>query len=109
MVILYSFSGNPKSAIENLKSFNDLVRPHQHLRRNAYANLFSCPEINHELKLRRLLEWNVGRLGAFQDLIDKVSDASEHVPIARSVAHQSAGLDKFARCVNRGQPVLFRE
>ena len=40
--------------------FNDFVRPVQHRLWNRYADLFRCLEIDHELKLRRLLDWNVG-------------------------------------------------
>jgi hypothetical protein len=36
------FSPNRKSAIENLKSFDDLIRPHQHVRRNLQADLLAA-------------------------------------------------------------------
>jgi len=66
-----------------LFSFDDLVRPHEYLRRNRNADLFSCPEINHELKPRRLLKGNVARLGAFQYLIDIHGAAAELIEAAR--------------------------
>ena len=37
-------------------SFDDFIRPHQHVRRNRYTDLLSRLEIDDELKLRRLLE-----------------------------------------------------
>ena len=49
---------------------------------------------------------NVGGLGAFQDLVDKVSGAPEQVRIVRRVTHQAAGLDKLTVYVHRRQPVL---
>src|SRR5262244_2824725 len=51
-------------------SFGHFIRPCQHIRRNRQADLFSGFEIDNELELRRLLDWQVRRLGAFQNLID---------------------------------------
>ena len=44
---------------------NHLIRPRQHIRRNRQADLLGGLEIDEELKLRRLLDGNVGGLGAF--------------------------------------------
>ena len=45
------------------------------IRRNRHADLLGGFEIDDELKLRRLLDGQVGGLGAFQDPVDKVSGA----------------------------------
>jgi len=42
--------------------FNDLVRPKQHRLRGREADLLRGLEIDHELKLRRLLDWQLGGL-----------------------------------------------
>src|SRR5215470_5216566 len=47
-----------------------LVRAHHHVRRNRQANLLGGFQINDELELLRQLNWNVGRFGAFENLID---------------------------------------
>src|ERR1051325_9545944 len=48
----------------NQQSFNDLVCPHEDLRRNSYANVFSCFEFDHELECRRPLYRQVTSLSA---------------------------------------------
>ena len=58
-------------------SLNYSIRPRQHVRRNRQADLLGGLEIDEELELRRLLDGHVGGLGAFQDLVDKVSGAPE--------------------------------
>ena len=58
-------------------SSDDPVRPRQDTRRNCHADLLGGLEIDEELELLRLLDWDVSGLGAFQDLVDKVSGAPE--------------------------------
>ena len=58
-------------------SFYDSIRPRQHIRWNRHADLLGGLEIDDELEFLRLLDGNVGGLGAFQDLVDKVSGAPE--------------------------------
>ena len=48
---------------------NDFIRSRQHIRRNRQADLLGGFEIDHELKLLRLLHWKIGGLGAFQDFV----------------------------------------
>ena len=45
------------------------IRPRQHIRRNRQADLLRGFQIDDELELLRLLHWQVGGLGAFQDLV----------------------------------------
>src|SRR6185369_5091254 len=52
-----------------------LVRPRQHVGRNRQADLLGGLEIDEELKRPRLLDWNVGGLAAFENLIYVVSGA----------------------------------
>src|SRR4029453_12815663 len=79
---LLSFS-SPKTWLErsrrigNRQSFDDLVCPHKDLRRNSYANLSSCSEIDHELEFRRPLYRQVARLSAFKNSIHEVCEAAE--------------------------------
>src|SRR5262249_61378044 len=47
-----------------------LVRPEQHGLRNCQADLLGSFKINHQLELRRLLDGEVGGLGAFEDFVD---------------------------------------
>src|SRR5439155_15936125 len=56
-------------------SFDHLIRPKKNRLRNRQADLLGRLEINDQLKLRWLLDWQIGWLGAFQDLIDVRSGA----------------------------------
>ena len=49
---------------------NYLVRSCQHVRRDGQADLPGIVEIDNELKFGRLLDREVGGLGAFEDLVD---------------------------------------
>jgi len=53
---MHFFSPNRKSAIENLKLFDDLIRPEQHGLWNRQVECFRGLEIDDEFKLRRLLD-----------------------------------------------------
>jgi hypothetical protein len=48
-----------------LSSFDHPVGPRQDIRRYRQADLLRGLEINHELKLCRLFDWQVGWFGAF--------------------------------------------
>ncbi len=48
-----------------LCSLDHLVCSHQHIRRNRYANLLRCFQIDHQLEFRRLLDGKIRRLSAF--------------------------------------------
>jgi hypothetical protein len=53
LFIGFSAIQNPKSKIQN--SFNDLIRPHQQVRRNRQADLLGRFEIDDELELKRTM------------------------------------------------------
>ena len=59
-----------------LLSFYDFIRSRQHIRRNRQADLLRRFQIDHQLKLGRLLDEQVSRLGAFEDFV--------HVTAARA-------------------------
>jgi hypothetical protein len=59
--------GLTRSSISDLFSvlLDHLIRSRQHIRWNRQAHLLGCFQIDDELELRRLLDGQVGRLGAF--------------------------------------------
>ena len=57
----------PQSKIVNPKLFYDPIRPRQHTRWDRHADLLRCLQIDDELELRRLLDGQVGGLGAFRE------------------------------------------
>ena len=56
---------------------NDFVRSCQHVRWNRQAKCLRGLQIDHELELRRLLHWQLGRLGTFKNFVDVVCGALE--------------------------------
>src|SRR5437763_4076229 len=50
-------------------SFDHLIRPREHVGRNRQADLLCRLEIDHQLELRRLLDWQVCGLRTFQDFV----------------------------------------
>ena len=47
---------------------NDFIRSRQRVLRNRQSDLLRRLQIYHQLKIRRLLDWQIGRLGTLQDL-----------------------------------------
>ena len=56
-------------------SFDQLVRPRQHFRRNRHADLFRWLYVDHELELRRLLHRQIGGFRSLQNSIHVICDA----------------------------------
>src|SRR6266576_4907635 len=48
---------------------DDLIRPHQHIRRDSQTDLFCRLEIYHQLELHSLFHGQISWLGTFQNLI----------------------------------------
>ena len=61
--------------MKDLASFNYFIRPHQHIRRNRQADLLRSFEIDHEFKLRGLLDGQVGGLCAFWNFVRIVNSS----------------------------------
>jgi hypothetical protein len=53
-------------------SFDDFIRPRQHVRRNCEANFFGRFQINDQFEFSRLLHRQIRRFGAFENFIHKV-------------------------------------
>jgi hypothetical protein len=73
-----------------------LIRPHQHIGWNGEADLLGGFQVDHELKLHRLLHRQVVGRSAFQNLVDVGSGAAEHVGSAWPIGHETTGLGKLA-------------
>src|SRR5437773_5712394 len=87
-------------------SFDHLIRPKKNRLRNRQADLLGRLESNDQLKLRWLLDWQIGCLGAFQDLIDVRSGAMKVLRQVRTIAQQSPSLHKFSVLGSRWKPIL---
>src|SRR4029079_9420704 len=64
-------------------SSNHPIRSRQHIGWNNKANLFGGFEIDHQLKLGRLLAWKFGGLGTFQNLVDIAGRTAPEVKLIR--------------------------
>ena len=49
---------------------NYFIRSNQHVGRNRQADLLGCLQIDHELKLHRLLDREISRLGTLENFVD---------------------------------------
>src|SRR5215831_1985512 len=68
-----------------------LVRLQQHARRDREPEGLGRLQVEDELKLHRLLDGQVGGLGAFEELVHIGSGAAEEVTYAWSIGHQTVG------------------
>jgi hypothetical protein len=66
---------------------DDLIRPQQYCLRDRQAERLRRLEVDRQLELRRLLNGQVGRLGALEDLVDVGCGAATQVGKAGSVGH----------------------
>ena len=82
-------------------SFDHPVRPVQHRRRNRQADPLRRLEVDDELELHGLLNGQIGRLGAFQDLVYIDGSAPEQISKWWSIGHKTAHLHKFALIIAR--------
>ena len=81
----------PTSQIPFPASSDHLIRSGQHIWWNRETDLFRCLEIDYKLKLRRLLDRQIGGLGPFEDLVHIRSGAPVQVVLARAVGHKPPG------------------
>jgi hypothetical protein len=83
-----------------------LIRSHHHHWWNRQAKSLGGFKVDHQLKFGWLLDWNVGWLGSFQNLIDENSGTPEGFVPVGSVGHQATILDNSSPTVNRWQPIF---
>ena len=78
-----------------------LIRPEKHRLRDCDADLLGGLEIDYELKLHRLLHWQIGGLGSLRDPVHEICDAPVAPSLISGVGHEPAGLYRFAALVHR--------
>src|SRR5262245_8177159 len=87
-----------------LHSFDHLIRSRQHIRRNRQTDLLGRFQIDDELELLWLLDWQVSRFGTLEDFIHVRGGATVQVENVHAVKHQSPGFRKLAIVINAGEP-----
>jgi hypothetical protein len=100
---------------EHLYTGGDIGRP-EHLsrleeerRRDREAHGLSGLQVADQLGRRRLLDRQIGRLGALQDLVHIDGGASVGVERAWPIGHEALSLDIHFRGIHRGEPTRGRE
>src|SRR5436190_18578370 len=87
-------------------SLDDLVGEQLKRFRNRETECLGRLKIDNELKLRGLLDRQVGRRGPFEDLIHVGGAAALQISKARSIAHEATEFRKLPGLGDRGQSVL---
>ena len=66
-------------------------------------------QVDDEIELGRLLDREVGRLGAAQNPVDIAACAPEQIGVVRAIGHETARREVVSERVNRGQPRAERQ
>jgi hypothetical protein len=82
-------------------SFNDLVGAGEDRGRHRQAERLGGVEVDDKLEGRRLLDRQIGGLGALEDLSDVNAGLAIGSREARSIADQAAGRDVFTILIDR--------
>src|SRR6266436_252331 len=90
-------------------SLDHLIRPPQQRRWDRQAEGLRGLEVDDQLELRRLLDWEVGRLGSLENAVDIRGSASRKILAVATVGHEPANLDKESRWKDCRQPLLGSE
>src|SRR5262245_38867813 len=88
---------------------DDLVRSPQHRGRDGEAESFGGLRVDHQLKLRRLLDGKVTRLGTFEDPIDIARRTVMKIDKVGTIGHQPACFHVMLVLVDARQTVLHRQ
>src|ERR1700738_5060594 len=76
-------------------SFDQPIRAHEQRWRHVEPERLCCLEVDHKFEFRGLLDWQITRLGALENLVDKGRHATEDVVIAGHIRHQPPGHGTF--------------
>ena len=87
-------------------SLDQLIRPLQERRRDRQAEGFGGLEVDHEVELRGLLDWQVGRLGALQDFVYIDRSTLLHLGNIYSIGHEATWLNIHLERIDSGDPML---
>src|SRR4029450_5270885 len=108
-VMSFSLSRSPCHSTLDSRPFSleHFIRPVQHRLRDRQAYLLGSFQIDQQLKLRRLLDRQIDRLGALENFVHVDGSAPEQVSVAGGIRHQAPGFYVVSCLVHRRQSVLY--
>src|SRR3954466_1093954 len=92
-----------------MRSLNYPVRSRQYVGRNDEADLLCGFEIDHQLKCRRLLNGQVGRVGSFQYLVNIHRGTMIEIADQWPICEQPAFFRELPRRIHAWEAMLQRE
>ena len=97
----------PFSGRQSGHSFDDLVGAGEDRRRDREAACICSLEIDHQLEFCRLLDRQIGRLGAVENFSDVDADLAMDRRKAGAIADQTASLGVYAPRINRRNRLTY--
>src|SRR5712672_1958701 len=94
--------------LQTVSSFDHLVGAGEQRGWHSEAEGLGGRQIDHELELGRLLDRQIGRLGALENFSGVLASLAICSANVGSVAHQTTGCDELTREVNRRDRVARR-
>jgi hypothetical protein len=90
-------------------STNYPIGSHQNIGRNCDDNLFRRLKIKNEFEFHRLLYWNIGGFGAFEDFVHVRSRAPRQVSRARSIDGKPTRLYELFSPKDHRKATFYRQ
>src|SRR5258706_14321592 len=104
-----AFGNSLRKAVPLAFLLDDFVGAYQKRLRNLEAQCPGSLAVDHQFKFRGLLDGQVTRLGAFENLVHIVSGTPGQVVQAHAVGHQTPGFHEFRPVVYHWKPALYSE
>src|SRR5215475_10908860 len=86
--------------------FDEVICPPEHRRRNGQAKRFRGLELDDELESCRLLDGQVGRPCALQDLVHVMRRPPKLSVVAQAIGHEATSLGEPSRAAHGWKTVL---
>src|SRR5690349_21322706 len=90
-------------------SLDDLIRPLKKQRRDRQTKRLGGLEVDDEVELRRLLDGQVGGLGAPQDSVNVNCSTSFQLGNICSIGHETAWTNEILELIDCGDPMRGRK
>ena len=90
-------------------SFENLVSAQPKRLRDGEAQRLRCLHVQDEPVLGRLLDGELGRLGALEDLVHVDGGPSKEIVQVWAIRHQAAGRDRLSKIAHQRQTILQPE